>query len=424
MKDRILDVYLYGRLAGKLHQGEGGRLSFSYDGNYLADKESTPLSVSMPLAREPYLDAIARPFFSGFLPDDLIRHRLAQALGVSEENPFALLKEIGGECAGAVALFPEGEKAAASGLFEPQILSEEELAEKLDALRRRPLLAGSEGIRLSLAGAQDKLPVGLFADRNNLAESKIVLMRGGAPTTHIIKPPIERVADSVYNEFFCLKLAARLRLPVANASVGIAKGTPYLLVERYDRAWSDEGQIRRIHQEDFCQALSIPPEQKYEREGGPGIAACLALLERSSVQPAVDRQRFLKILIFNYLIGNADCHGKNFSLLYDGGKPRFAPAYDLMSTAVYPDVQKKLAMKIGGEYDPRKIFRRHWHRLVMDTAVARKALDKELNNMAKAIRHEFSVLIGELAAQSVASPVFDAIGRIMEQRARQVLEES
>ncbi|MDD3371680.1 MAG: type II toxin-antitoxin system HipA family toxin [Alphaproteobacteria bacterium] len=423
MKDRILDVYLYGRLAGKLHQGEGGRLSFFYDDNYLADKEATPLSVSMPLAREPYLDVVARPFFSGFLPDDLIRHRLAQVLGVSEENPFALLKEIGGECAGAAALFPEGEKAAESGVFEPKILSEEELAEKLDALRRRPLLAGGEGIRLSLAGAQDKLPVALLIDKNNLAEHKIALMRGGAPTTHIIKPPIERVADSVYNEFFCLKLAGRLRLPVANASIGFAKGTPYLLVERYDRAWDEEGQIRRIHQEDFCQALSIPPEQKYEREGGPGIMDCLRLLERQSARPAVDKLAFLNLLIFNYLIGNADCHGKNFSLLHGGGKPRLAPAYDLMSTAVYPEVQKKLAMKIGGEYDPEKIFRRHWHRLVVDTAGARKALDKELNDMAMAVRQAVPALIGELAEQHIASSIFDAIGQVVERRVRQVLEE-
>ncbi|MER2519712.1 MAG: type II toxin-antitoxin system HipA family toxin [Bdellovibrionales bacterium] len=415
MKFCNLDVYLHNRLAGKLRQGEGGRLDFAYDSAYVIDKAAHPLSVSMPLSGAVYDDAVARPYFSGFLPDDLIRHRLAEFFGVSEKNEFALLREVGGECAGAVALYPEGEKPLDVASDDFEILDERKLAKYLDALHSRPLLAGSEGLRLSLAGAQDKLPVAL-------KDGHIALAKGGSPTTHIIKPPIERVSDSVYNELFCLKLAARLRLPVVRAELGFADGNPYLLVERYDRALDGNGRIRRLHQEDFCQALSIAPEQKYEREGGPGVARCLELLERSSAQPAVDKLFFLKMLIFNYLIGNADCHGKNFSLLHNNGNSRLAPAYDLMCTAAYPGAQKKLAMKIGGTYDPDLIFRRHWHRLVADTAVARRSMERNLNDMAAEVGRGYAELVRDFAAQGVVSGIFDDIGRVIELRTRQLLE--
>jgi serine/threonine-protein kinase HipA len=411
----ILDVYLHGRLAGKLSQEKSGILSFVYDEGYANDKKEMPLSVSMPLLHDIYLDSIARPFFSGLLPDDIVRTRLAEYLGISEKNPFALLTEIGGECAGAVALYQTGEKPPSGVAVAPEILDEKKLRDILELLKRRPMLAGQDDLRLSLAGAQDKIAVGVI-------DGKIALFKGGAPTSHILKPMIERVHDSAQNELFCLSLAARLGLPAAKASMGFAGDAPYLLVERYDRALENGARVR-LHQEDFCQALSIAPEKKYEREGGPDIADCLRLIDRCSARPAVDRLAFLHLVIFNYLIGNSDCHGKNFSLLYRPEGPRLAPAYDLMCTAVYPDVQKKLAMKIGGEYDPEKIFRRHWHRLVADTAGARKAIDKDLNDMARAIGAEAATLADQFRDQGIASTIVGSIREIIEKRVRQVTEE-
>lgn len=411
----ILDVYLHGRLAGKLSQEKSGILSFTYDEAYAGDGKAMPLSVSMPLSQDTYLDSIARPFFSGLLPDDIVRTRFAEYLGVSEKNAFALLEEVGGECAGAVALYPKGEKPPSGASRVPEILDEKKLRDILELLKRCPMLAGQDDLRLSLAGAQDKIAVGVI-------DGKITLLKGGAPTSHILKPMIERMHDSAQNELFCLLLAARLGLPAAKASLGFAGDASYLLVERYDRIMENGGRVR-LHQEDFCQALSIAPEKKYEREGGPNIADCLQLFERHSARPAVDRLAFLHLAIFNYLIGNADCHGKNFSLLYRPEGPRLAPAYDLMCTAVYPDVQKKLAMKIGGEYDPEKIFRRHWHRLVADTAAARKVLDKDLNDIARAIRTEAAALAEALRDQGISSPIISAIREVIEKRARQIMEE-
>jgi serine/threonine-protein kinase HipA len=377
----------------------------------------------MPLAREPYSDGVARPFFSGLLPDDLARRRLAQNLGVSEKNPLALLEVVGKNCAGAVAMYPEGEKPHPVLREDCEILDDGQLLNILKSLHVRPLLAGEEGMCLSLAGAQDKLAVGVWVNPKNLSEEKIALMKNGAPTTHIIKTPIEGFADSVHNEYFCLKLAAELRLPVANANIRNAGDMPYLLVTRYDRECNDEGDIIRIHQEDFCQALSVPPENKYEREDGPCIGDCVKLLERGSSRPAADKTAFMNLLIFNYLIGNADCHAKNFSFLYLGGKPRLSPAYDLICTAVYPELRKKMAMKIGGEYDPEKIFRRHWHRIVEDTAMARKVMDKSLEETAKAIIPAAEKLVEEMKSKDIYSPIFGEITDIIGLRARHILSE-
>ena len=408
----ILDVYLHGRFAGKLSQEKSGSLSFDYVTDYFADKRP-PLSVSMPLAKDTFLDSIARPFFSGLLPDDLVRENLAKFLGVSDKNSFALLDAIGGECAGAVALYHEGRMPPEETATEPEILDEKRLGEILDLLKRRPLLAGENDLRLSLAGAQDKLAVGVI-------DGKVALLKGSTPTSHILKPLIDRVEDSVHNEFFCLTLAARLGVPAAKADIGFANGVPYLLVERYDRVL-DHGKRIRLHQEDFCQALSIPPEKKYEREGGPTVVDCLRLLENHSARPAADKLTFIHLLVFNYLVGNADCHGKNFSLLYGPDGLRLAPAYDLMSTAIYPNIQKKTAMKIGGEYAPELIFRRHWHRLVLDTATARKALDREINEIASVLQAKASELSMELREGGIISAVFDDIGKIIEKRVQQIM---
>lgn len=408
---RILDVWFYGNRAGQLLQDDSGRLQFAYDADYLRSKQPWPLSVSMPLREGEFEDRIARPFFSGLLPEDLIRKRVAKLLGVSEKNPFSILEVIGGECAGAISLYPEGTPPHKENPDDIQILDEQHLDEIFEHLRRRPLFAGEEGIRLSLAGAQDKLAVRIIGDQ-------LALMRGGSPTTHILKTLISDrpdVSDSVHNELFCLLLAARCGLSVPHAQMRRTAKQPYLLVERYDRKWQGNDVVR-LHQEDFCQALSVPPENKYEREGGPGISACLDEIQKDSVQPLPDRLAFLNIVIFNYLIGNADAHGKNFSFLYEDGKPRLAPAYDLLSTAVYPELATKMAMKIGGKYDPDDVYPRHWHRLVPDSASARNEMDKTLADMATRTLDQATKLHAELKKEEITSPVLDSILAVIQKR--------
>lgn len=408
---RILDVWFDGNKAGQLVQDDSGRLQFAYNADYLGAKQPWPLSVSMPVGAAEFEDRVARPFFAGLLPEDLIRRKVAKLLGVSEKNSFSMLEVIGGECAGALSLYPEGTPPHKENPDDIQMLDEKHLDEIFEHLKRRPLFAGEDGVRLSLAGAQDKLAVRLIGN-------KLALMRGGAPTTHILKTLISDrpdVTDSVHNELFCLMLAARCGLSVPHVQMRRTPNQPYLLVERYDRSWQGSDVVR-LHQEDFCQALSISPENKYEREGGPGISTCLDEIQKHSIEPLPDRLAFLNIVIFNYLIGNSDAHGKNFSLLYEEGKPRLAPAYDLLSTAVYPELATKMAMKIGGKYEPNEVYLRHWYRLVPDTAVARKAIEKSLADMATTTLEQATKLHSELNKENITSLVLDSILALIKKR--------
>ena len=281
------------------------------------------------------------PFFSGVLPEGRSRELISRILGVSETNDFALLERIGGECAGAVRLLPEGTPHGAND-EQTRVLDDEEFAGTLRELRRRPLLAGSRGLRLSLAGAQDKLPV-------RIVDGKVALPLGSTASTHIIKPASLDFDGLVFNEAFCLALAQAVGLLTPEFSVGRVDGIDYLVVERFDRAIEGE-HVVRIHQEDFCQALGIPLERKYQAEGGPTLGRCFELLRSVSAAPVLDLGALLDAVIFNLAIGNNDAHGKNFALLHRiDGTTRLAPFYDLVSTVSYPELAREMAMRLGGQ---------------------------------------------------------------------------
>ncbi len=405
---KVLDVYLHDIYAGELIQDDSGDLSFLYDSNYF-NNNHLAISVSMPLQKELYKGKVVKAFFSGLLPDDLAKSKIAQFLGVSVKNSFALLESVGGECAGALSLYPKGQKQPSDLESGFEILSDEKLRVILDILKERPLLAGEDGIRLSLAGAQDKIAVGLI-------NGKVALAKGASPTTHILKPPIERFDDSVYNELFCMRLAAKIGIPAPVVEVKKLGDMPYFLVERYDRMKNEKGEVERLHQEDFCQALSVMPELKYEREGGPNLAKCQEVLQNFSFQPAKDTIDLLLRTIFNYLIGNSDAHGKNFSLLYSGNKICLAPTYDLFSTAVYPTLQKDMAMKIGGNYDPERVYRRHWYRIIPNTTLAKKSIEKLLKSQSQLCVTAAEVLKTELKNKGLESQIFDQIINIINVR--------
>lgn len=410
---KILNVYFGSQLAGKLIQEQNRSMSFQYESEYASNKHAYPISVSMPVHTEIYEGDIPKAFFSGLLPDDIIRQRLARYLGLSEKNSFALLEVVGGECAGALSLYPESETLPPAKEEDIQLLDEQSLKGILDLLKRRPLLAGNDDIRLSLAGAQDKIAVGLVGN-------SIALVKGSTPTTHILKPLIDGIKDSVHNEIFCMRLAKLLKIDVPNVEIRWVDDTPYYLVERYDRIKDKENNIARLHQEDFCQALTIMPEFKYEREGGPSIEKSLNLLQTSTLQPAVDRLAFIKRLIFNYLIGNADAHGKNHSLLFKTKVPVLAPAYDLFCTAIYPELSAKMAMRIGKEYLPDKIFLRHWHKIIPDTSTAKKALAKELQQMSNNSVKKSQELKQRLAEEGIESLIFNDICAVIKKHAEHI----
>ncbi len=410
----ILDVWFNDAKAGALSQDDGGALSFAYDRDYLARKVARAMSFSMPLQEEPHADRVVRPFFSGLLPDEGARQRLAWALGISSGNAFGLLEVIGGECAGALSLYPAGETPPASDGDGVEVLSTERLEEIIGKLRDLPLLGGEEGVRLSLAGAQDKLAVCVDSDNIGLA-------KGGRPTTHILKPFIPALDGTVENELFCLRLAARLGLPVPKAEMRRAGAVSFLLVERYDRHLHEDGSITRLHQEDFCQALSVPPELKYEEEGGPSTAAALGLIDRATARPAADRLGFIRMLVFHYLVGNADAHGKNHALLYRDRVPDLAPLYDVVCTAAYPGLAKKLAMAIGGRNVPDTIHLKQWLTLVPDTKGAQRLLVKHIGELADQIGKQTDQLARELEAEGIAHDILKDIHDVIETRATHLL---
>ena len=445
-----LDVWLLGSHVGTLSQVDG-RLGFAYSAQWLdqagAGKgvatgdapgvapPASPLSQSLPLRAEPFDDRATRPFFAGLLPEGDKRRLIAQALQVSRQNDFALLDGIGGECAGAVTLLEPGQAPAlANRVTATRWLDDTDLLRLLDDMPQRPMLAGQQGLRLSLAGAQDKLPVVATDD------GRIGLPLNGAPSTHILKPTITGVDGSVFNEAFCMTLAAALKLNVATVLIQRVADRQFLLVQRYDRlpiaktnaeasavagaAPSDGAPVEvpqpqpptRLHQEDFCQALGVPPEHKYQNEGGPDLAQCFALLRQATRPSAPHILRLLDTVVFNALIGNHDAHGKNFSILYGHAGAGLAPLYDALSTAVYPHLTDKMAMKIGGKYRFTEVMARHWAQFARDAGLSPAQVKRRILEIARRLPDLARDTQARFDAQGDSHPILGQIVALTAQR--------
>ena len=376
----VLDVYLGRRLAGRLTQDEHGLTTFGYDAGWLAAPDAVPLSHSMLLRSGVFGRNECGAFFAGVLPESGKRSLVARNLGVSANNDYALLERIGGDCAGAVTFIESG-RSLPPEKGDYRLVDEGELEQLLFGLPGRPLMAGEAGVRLSLAGVQDKLAV-------RIMDGKVYLPLDGSPSSHILKPAIKEYPDVVQNEAFCMRLARAVGLNVAHVEIGRAGAVDYLCVERYDRSVGPAGLLRE-HQEDFCQALNVSPDNKYQAEGGPSLKDCFGLLREASSSPVRDLQAMLDAVIFNCLIGNDDAHGKNFSLLYgrDATGRRtvgLAPLYDLISTARYENLSKAMAMKLGGESDSQKLSQVHFAKFAEDVGLTKPIVRTRVAELASA----------------------------------------
>jgi serine/threonine-protein kinase HipA len=408
-----LEVWLFADRIGTLTQVDG-QLNFCYAPDWLSHKDAVALSASLPLQAEPFDDRKARPFFAGLLPEGQMRRLIAQQFQVSGQNDFALLDHIGGECAGAVTFLEPGQALPVPTRSDDvQWLSDEEVVAILDELPRRPMLAGKDGLRLSLAGAQDKLPVVFDGAR-------IGLPRGGTPSSHILKPAILAVDDSVINEGFCMALADAIQLKPAKSEVHQVLDRSFLLVERYDRLINAQGHRQRLHQEDFCQALGVAPEMKYQNEGGPDLVQCFDLV-RSATRPSAPQVlRLLDYVIFNALIGNHDAHAKNFALLYLGEKsgkaPVLAPFYDTLSTAVYPTLTQKMAMKIGSKYKFSEVEKRHWEQFAKGVGLTKAQAKRRILELAKLLPATARKLQSDPRRSFAGNAVVEQINTLIERR--------
>lgn len=405
---RHLEVWLSGAHVGTLSQVDG-RLGFAY-----APGATTALSQSLPIRSDPFDDRATRPFFAGLLPEGGKRKQIAKTLQVSTQNDYALLDSLGGECAGAVTLLEPGQSPQAlDGAHDVRWLDHAKLLQVLDEMPLRPMRAGDDGLRLSLAGAQDKLPVVLDADG-----VRVGLPLNGSPSTHILKPPIAGVDGSVFNEAYCMALASGFKLDVARCQIqAISDGVQqrhYLLVERYDRQADVKG--LRLHQEDFCQALGIVSEHKYQNEGGPSLAQAFALLRSATRPSAPHTLKLLDYLVFNALIGNHDAHGKNFSLLYTPAGTVLTPLYDALCTAVYPKLTDKMAMKIGSKYKFSEVQARHWEQFAVDSALSPAQVKKRILDIARRLPDVAYATLATFEKVGNHHPIIDQIVALIDQR--------
>ncbi|WP_333606232.1 type II toxin-antitoxin system HipA family toxin [Novosphingobium sp.] len=383
MSGPILDslaVWWGQRIAGTLSIDRGGAMHFAYAPDWLTDPATSDLSRAMPKREAEYDDAICKAVFGGLLPEEGQRTAIARALGVSPDNPFRLLAALGGDVAGALAFLPTGENPPTVTTGDPEALEDVALADLISRLPRVPMLAGEGGARLSLAGAQSKLPVVLVG-------GKIAVPLPGQPSTHLIKPEPDRFPGLAANEAFCLALARTVGLDAVDAEWRQVNGRAYLLVTRYDRVTAD-GETRRLHQEDFAQALGVPSNRKYAAEGGPVFRDCFALLREAAARPALEVLKLVDAAIFNVIIGNADAHAKNFSLLRqeaNGSQIVLAPLYDLVGTVMWPELSPRFAMTFGGAGTLEQLEPKHFNRFASDAGVAVPFVRRRALQLADAV---------------------------------------
>jgi serine/threonine-protein kinase HipA len=398
-----LVVLLDDTTAGTLTRLRGGHLRFDYDDHYRVRPGLTPLSVSMPTQIRSHSDHVITPWLWNLLPDnDAVLARWARQFQVSASSPFSLLATpIGLDCAGAVRFVPPE-------LVEQEInrpgdvtwLTDNEVAERLRELKADSTawLGRSFTGQFSLAGAQAKTALLYRDDRWGVPH-------GATATTHILKPAVAGFDDHDLNEHLCLDAARRAGLIAARTRVARFCDETAIVVDRYDRRLVGD-QMVRVHQEDLCQALGIPPSRKYQNEGGPGPAQIVELFRRvmSPRNADIAAARFFDALVWNWLIVGTDAHAKNYSLLLAGGQVRLAPLYDIASALPYGTHERKLklAMKIGGYYHIFP-FRNTWGKAAAEMGINTDfAFDRV---------RELSGRVAEAFAEAAAAPDVVALGR-------------
>jgi len=407
-------------MVGEIEKRGPSRYRFTYSESTLAGHRvgATILSASLPVRSEVFAPREAAPFFEGLLPEGSVRAAIARSFRLSEEDGFGLLEALGADCAGAVAVLSPGTSPAPTGGGRLRPLDARQLKDLIDDLPRNPLgvSPSADGARLSLGGIQHKLVLA------GSAPDRLSQPLNGAPSTCLLKPDFGQYEDLVVNEAFCMRVAATSGLRVAKVEPIAIGSTPCLYVERFDRVRDAEDRVLRLHQEDTCQALGLLPAAKYEENGGPSIVGIVELF-RGLRGPymARDINDFVHATLVNFLLGNSDAHGKNFALLYgvDAGA-RLAPLYDIVSTAVYPDVTERMAMAIGGVNDPGQVDQEAWRRLADECGFG-GGMVPLIKRRAAAVSRYAQLERRNAKSRGWYRPVIDSIVDICRQRADRLI---
>jgi serine/threonine-protein kinase HipA len=352
-----LNVLMNGRRVGYLRKSSSGAMAFQYVSEWLETLGARPISLSLPLKSGAYEGDRVYNFFDNLLPDsEQIRARIQARFQVASSQPFDLLAAIGADCVGAIQLCAE----PFSGSLEvttAQPLSTTEITNLLEGYKTVPLgmIETVDDFRISVAGAQEKTALLWY-------QGQWCRPKGTTPTSHIFKLPIGIIAHnqidlsaSCENEWLCLEIAKAFGFEAANAEIQRFGDAKVLVVERFDRRWSTNGQwLMRLPQEDMCQALGVSPNLKYQSDGGPGMAEIMQVLLGARNADA-NRETFFRSQILFWLLAATDGHAKNFSIFIEpGGSYCLTPMYDvisaypLMQTNALPKQKARMAMALRG----------------------------------------------------------------------------
>jgi len=366
---------------------------------YSAEWNDYALSPNFPIATRTFEDtANAKTvewFFENLLPEGRLRDLIANRDRIDPSDTWALLIRHGQDTAGALSLMPEEFSAATEEILVPLLPADLQEKIKASGARNLPLMVSWDEIRMSLAGAQEKLGLRIEAD------GALFLPEGAAPSTHIVKPE-NASADFPHcpaNEFFCMRLAHELKVPVPTVGL-LHLPEPLYVIERFDREplIAEKGQIRvfrRLHQIDLCQTLGVPPSKKYESEGGLGLHHLFEVLRGPFIErPIVAANAVVHWIAFNYLIGNLDAHAKNIAFLMRGQKAAVAPFYDMLCVEAYMPRQT-MAMSIAGENKPGWVEGMHWDAMAYEAGVAPRLVRSVLSRMSADLPEAISRVIGD-----------------------------
>ncbi len=406
-------VYYENRRVGTIAVHADGP-SFTYAPIWLSTRGAFPLSLLMPLSPRRVPPKLFLPWAANLLPESTQLRAIGLQLGAAPEDVIGILAELGRDTAGALSIGKPGTTSTADWRPVPNDKALEKILEELPS---KPFLVGEDGVSMSLAGVQTKLGVAIDA------KDRICVPINGAPSTWILKPDAERLFGGVQNEALCLVLAKRLGLNAPEVTTGKAGKRTYLMVKRYDRV-EQQGRWRRLHQEDFCQALGKPPSAKYESNQtgipGPTLAEIFAVTRNAMQAP--DVVNLLDYVVFNVLACNTDAHAKNYSMMISGKGFKLAPIYDVMCGLAWEHVTRNMAQKIAGKTRGEHLKRRHWQRFAADVGLNAPRLIARVEALAKDALAEAKNAAADVAAMPAgAHPLTQQVTQAIEGRARAIL---
>jgi serine/threonine-protein kinase HipA len=410
-----LPVYFEQRLVGNIDCEPDGP-GFRYHRQWIDTRGAFPISTTMPLAPHRIAPGKFLPWAANLLPESEQLRAVGQFLGMAPGDVIGLLSAIGRDIAGALSI---GKPGGTSSVYWRPVARPDDLERIIEELPNKPFLVGEEGVSMSLAGVQSKLAVSIDE------AGRICIPTAGSPSTHILKPDAERLPGGIQNEAFCLTLARRLKLPSLELTTRVAGKRSFLLVKRYDRL-ADGVRWRRLHQEDFCQALGKPPSAKYEANQtgirGPTLNDMFEVARR--LMPPTDILRLLDMIIFNVIVCNTDAHAKNYSVIINSRGAALAPVYDVMCGQVWSHVTQNLAQRIAGQSRGDTLNRSHWQHFASESGLGARQVLARVRGLAEAALAQAEAAAAEVMEMPAGGhPILQQTRHAIEQRASGLLKQ-